>query len=85
MKYKPVAPDDLEALVKKLNELKAKTELPWVFDKEAGLFHVEHDGEKLYIEFTGEDAETELVETLTKGLPLLLRAIHNRFYFMDLK
>lgn len=85
MNYRPLATQDLEKLVARLESLMASTQVPWHFDADAHAFYVEDNGERLYINFEAGDVETQLVETVTAGLPLLLAAIRNRFYFLDLE
>lgn len=85
MNYRPVSPQDLEQVVMLLEHLMEQTVLPWQFDPETRQFYVEQNGGKAYITFNEGDAETELVRALTAHLPLLLKAIHNRFYFLQLE
>ena len=83
MRYRPVAPDDLDTLVSRLARLAADTVLPWTFDPATGQFIVDVNGEKQPVVFGDGDVETQLVEAFTAGLPLLLEAVHKKYVVID--
>lgn len=85
MKYRPVAPSQLDEVVTKLESLMASTVVPWKFDAEANAFYIEQNGQKLFIEFGEGDAETALVLLMIEHLPLLIAALEKRFYFLRLE
>ncbi len=81
-KYRPIAPNDLDGLVNRLEELSVQTILPWQYNEKTKAFYVEIDGEQCPINFQAGDPETEIVLAMSKGLPLIMEALYNRFYFM---
>lgn len=83
MKYRPVAPEDLDKVVSDLKRLMGETVLPWQHDHSTGEFFVEVDGKVYPISFGNGDAETLLVQLLTANLDLLLNAIEGRFVIID--
>lgn len=82
LNYRPIAPDNLDQIVNRLEELAVSTVLPWKFDAKKKRFYVEQNGKQLPISFEEGDAETEIVLAIANHLPLLLAALYNRFYFM---
>lgn len=83
MKYRPLAPDDLDRTVGNLRRLMDETILPWQFDPKGKQFYVEVDGKRHAVTFGNGDAETQIVELVTANLPMLLDAIERNFVLID--
>lgn len=83
MRYRPLAPHDLDTLVGNLRRLAGETILPWRFDPDTKQFYVEVEGERHAVSFGNGDAETQIVELLTANLDLFLDAVAEKFVLID--